>query len=56
MPRDRKSVAWSHGSNNIYKVGSADGFDAANDPMAQLSDRIAIAMFRRGDVEAAKVT
>lgn len=48
--------AWSHGSGSIYKLGGAYGFDAANDPMAQLTDRIAIAMFRRGDVEPAKVT
>lgn len=48
--------AWSHNSAGIYKVGGAYKFDAVNDPMAQLSDRIAIAMFRRGDVALAKVT
>ncbi len=48
--------AWSHSASGIYKVEGAYGFDAVNDPMAQLSDRIAIAMFRRGDVAPAKVT
>ena len=48
--------AWSHSSASIYNLGGAYGFDAANDPMAQFTDRIAIAMFLRGDVEAAKVT
>ncbi|MBS1369344.1 MAG: hypothetical protein HPZ91_05240 [Lentisphaeria bacterium] len=48
--------AWSHAEGSIRKLDPAYGFDAANDPMAQLSDRIAIAMFRRGDVESAKVT
>ncbi len=48
--------AWSHGSYAIERHTSAYGFDAVNDPMAQLSDRIAIAMFVRGDVKAAETT
>ncbi len=46
--------AWSHSANGIYKVPSPAGFDAAGDPFAQFSDRIALAMFLRGDVESAK--
>ena len=48
--------AWSHSAGSIYKVPAPGGFDAAGDPLAQFSDRIAIAMFLRGDVEQAKVS
>ncbi len=46
--------AWSHDDKTILKLNAPTGFNGAGDPMAQLSDRIAIAMFRRGDVESAK--
>lgn len=47
--------AWSHGKQKIINPQHpAEGFDAVNDPFARLSDRIAILMFRRGDIKAAK--
>jgi len=46
---------WSHSIEGIVNLGPANGFDAVNEPMAQLADRIAVAMFVRGDVKAAPV-
>lgn len=46
--------AWSHSRNSVVGINPPTMFDAANDPLVQLSDRIAVLMFRRGDVEAAK--
>ncbi|MDR0932001.1 MAG: hypothetical protein LBM70_03155 [Victivallales bacterium] len=47
--------AWSHGNRPIEKVtGGVYGFDAVNDPLARLSDRIGIMLFRRGDVSSAQ--
>jgi len=48
--------AWSHSDRDIRQLVSAYGFNANNDPMAQFSDRIAIAMFSRGDVKSAETT
>lgn len=47
--------AWSHGKLKIINPQHpVEGFDAVNDPFARLSDRIAVMMFRRGDVKAGK--
>lgn len=47
--------AWSHSSTGIDQVTTlAATFDINSDPLAQLSDRIAMAMFLRNDVNAAK--
>jgi len=47
--------AWSHSSTGISQVTTlAATFDINSDPLAQLSDRIAMTMFLRNDVDAAK--
>ncbi|MBP5234019.1 MAG: hypothetical protein J6333_11510, partial [Planctomycetes bacterium] len=46
--------AWSHSAEGIVKPQGISGFDAVNDPLAQLLDRVSIAMFVRGDVAPAK--
>lgn len=46
--------AWSHNAQDVVALHGLAGFDAANDPLAQLLDRVAIAMFVRGDVAPAK--
>lgn len=48
--------AWAHGARAIYQKLGAFGFDIAGDPMAQASDRIAMMMFRTGNVKRSKET
>ena len=46
--------AWSHDKKDLSAPNGLTRFDAVDDPLAQLSDRIAVMMFRRGDVKAAE--
>ena len=48
--------AWAHGARAIYQKLGAFGFDIAGDPMAQAADRIAMMMFRTGNVKRSKET
>jgi hypothetical protein len=48
--------AWAHGSRAIYSKLGAFGFDIAGDPLAQLSDRIAMKLFVEGNVKPSEMT
>lgn len=45
--------AWSHHHDRVTKVKPLSGFDIAGDPLGQFTDKLAIAMFVRGDVRPA---
>ncbi len=47
---------WSHSVEGVRDLKSFNTFDIANDPMGQLSDRLTMLLFRRGDVKAASET
>ena len=46
--------AWSHNDRNIRQDMPISTFDFANEPLAQLSDRLVMLLFRRGDVSPSK--
>ena len=48
--------AWAHGARAIHQNLGSFGFDIAGDPMAQAADRIAMMMFRTGNVKRAPET
>lgn len=48
--------AWSHTVNNIKTQSPIKHFDIVNDPINQISERIAVLLFRRGDVKVAEET
>lgn len=45
---------WSHSDAGIIRNPGQNSFDASNDPMQQLSDRIILALFLRGDLAPSK--
>ena len=46
--------AWSHNDRSIRQDTPISTFDFANEPLAQLSDRLVMLLFRRGDVSPSK--
>lgn len=45
---------WSHSDAGIIRNPGQNSFDASNDPMQQLSDRIILALFLRGNLAPSK--
>ena len=46
--------AWSHSSRNVDKLVDFSIFDIAHEPLGQLSDRLTMFLFRRGDISPAQ--
>ncbi len=46
--------AWTHTDVGVNRILPLGKFDIANEPLGQLSDRLTMFLFRRGDVSASK--